>query len=64
MEASLLHYMDKLVYPDVSATALTVGGVIVCAFKLALYGSQAWRIRNNELKQSLPFQNRRRTAAL
>jgi hypothetical protein len=47
----LLHYLDKLVYPDVSATALTVAGVIVCAFNLALYGSQAWRMRNNGLKQ-------------
>ena len=45
----LLHYMDKLVYPDVSATALTVAGVIVCAFNLALYGRQTWRIRNDGL---------------
>jgi Protein of Unknown function (DUF2784) len=41
----LLHYMDKLVYPNISATALTVAGVIVCAFNLALYGRQVWRIR-------------------
>ena len=41
----LLHYLDKLVYPDISATALTVAGVIVCAVNLALYGRQAWRIR-------------------
>ncbi|HEX6502333.1 MAG TPA: DUF2784 domain-containing protein [Terriglobales bacterium] len=41
----LIHYLDKLVYPDISATALTVAGVIVCAFNLALYGRQAWRIR-------------------
>jgi uncharacterized protein DUF2784 len=41
----LLHYMDKLVYPDVSATVLTVAGVIVCAFNLAVYGRHAWRIR-------------------
>lgn len=41
----LLHYLDKLVYPDISAAALTVAGVIVCAFNLALYGRQAWRIR-------------------
>jgi hypothetical protein len=34
----LLHYLDKLVYPDISATALTVAGVIVCAFNLVLYG--------------------------
>jgi hypothetical protein len=41
----LLHYLDKLIYPDLSATALTVAGVIVCAFNLALYGRQALRIR-------------------
>jgi len=51
----LLHYMDKLVYPDISATALTVAGVIVCAFNLVLYGKQAWRVRS---------QNQRRTRAL
>src|SRR6266853_3058686 len=42
----LLHYLDKLVYPNISATALTVAGVIVCTFNLALYGRQAWRIRH------------------
>ena len=47
----LLHYMDKLVYPDVSATTLTVAGVIVCGFNLVLHGRQAWRIRSNRLKQ-------------
>ena len=58
----LLHYMDKLVYPDISVTTLTVAGVIVCAFNLALYGRQAWRIRNQGLK--VPFHNHGRTAAL
>ncbi len=38
----LLHYLDKLVYPDVSATVLTVAGVLVCAFNLALYGRRMW----------------------
>jgi hypothetical protein len=47
----LLHYMDKLVYPDISVTTLTMAGVIVCAFNLALYGRQAWRIWNQGLKQ-------------
>jgi hypothetical protein len=42
----LLHYMDKLVYPDISATTLTVAGVIVCAFNLVLYGRQVSRIRH------------------
>src|SRR5215470_1663578 len=41
----LLHYLDRLVYPDISATALTIAGVVVCAFNLALYASQAWRGR-------------------
>lgn len=34
----LLHYMDKLVYPDISTTTLTVAGVIVCVFNLIMYG--------------------------
>jgi hypothetical protein len=41
----LLHYMDKLVYPDISATVLTVAGVVVCALNLALYGRQLWMAR-------------------
>jgi hypothetical protein len=41
----LLHYLDKLVYPDVSATALTIAGVIICALNLAFYGRQIWTAR-------------------
>jgi hypothetical protein len=37
----LLHYLDKLVYPDISATILTVAGVIICALNLAFYGIKA-----------------------
>src|SRR5215467_11735757 len=51
----LLHYLDKVVYPDISATVLTVTGVIVCAFNLVLYGRRAWR--------TLSY-NQRRTRAL
>ena len=38
----LLHYLDKLVYPDISATVLTIAGVVVCVLNLALYGRQMW----------------------
>jgi hypothetical protein len=38
----LLHYLDRLVYPDVSPTVLTVVGVFVCALNLALYARQIW----------------------
>lgn len=34
----LLHYLDRLVYPDISAMVLTVAGVLVCVLNLALYG--------------------------
>jgi Protein of Unknown function (DUF2784) len=51
----LLHYMDKLVYPDVSPTVLTMAGVLVCAFNLAIYGRRAWRVSPH---------NQRRTRAL
>ena len=36
----LLHYLDKLVYPNISPTMLTVTAVIVCALNLAFYGWQ------------------------
>jgi hypothetical protein len=38
----LLHYLDRLVYPDISPTVLTVAGVFVCALNLALYARQIW----------------------
>jgi hypothetical protein len=41
----LLHYLDKLVYPDISATVLTVAGVFVCVLNLTLYGRQMWIAR-------------------
>ena len=42
----LLHYMDQLVYPDISATVLTVAGVLVCALNLALYARQLLTARS------------------
>jgi len=41
----LLHYLDKLVYPDISGTILTVAGVIICTLNLAFYGRQIWIAR-------------------
>src|SRR5260370_28459763 len=42
----LLHYLDKLVYPDISATVLTIAGVIICALNLAFYCRQIWLARH------------------
>ena len=42
----LLHYLDKLVYPDVSVTVLTVAGMIICALNLAFYVRQIWIARH------------------
>src|SRR5882762_5019166 len=36
----LLHYLDKLVYPDISSTMLTIAGVTTFALHLAFYGGQ------------------------
>jgi hypothetical protein len=41
----LLHYLDKLVYPDISSTILTIAGITICALNLALYGRQIWIAR-------------------
>jgi hypothetical protein len=38
----LLHYLDKLVYPDIYSTMLTIAAVIVCGLNLAFYGRQVW----------------------
>ncbi|HSY99203.1 MAG TPA: DUF2784 domain-containing protein [Terriglobales bacterium] len=38
----LLHYLDKLVYPDISANVLTIAGVVVCIANLAFYVRQGW----------------------
>ena len=41
----LLHYLDKLVYPDISSAMLTIAGVIICGLNLAFYGWQMWTAR-------------------
>jgi hypothetical protein len=38
----LLHYLDKLVYPDIPANVLTVAGVLVCVLNLVIYGWRMW----------------------
>ena len=42
----LFHYLDKLVYPNISTTILTVAGVVICALNLAFYGRQIWIARH------------------
>lgn len=41
----LLHYLDKLVYPDISSAALTLAGVLVCVLNLGFYGKQILTVR-------------------
>jgi hypothetical protein len=41
----LLHYLDKLVYPDISASMLTIAVVVICVLNLAFYGRQIWIAR-------------------
>ena len=43
----LLHYLDKLVYPDVSSTLLAIVAVVVCGANFAFYGWQLWASRRN-----------------
>ena len=33
----LLHYLDKLVYPELPASVLTAAALIVCVFNVAYY---------------------------
>jgi hypothetical protein len=41
----LLHYLDKVVYPDIPAVALTISAVIVGAANLAYYVRLFWIMR-------------------
>ena len=42
-ESFLVHYLDRLVYPDVNPAALMAGGVAVCVFNLSIYVRRALR---------------------
>ena len=52
----LLHYLDKLIYPDISPSVLTVAALIVCALNLGFYTWRMWdgrRIRSL-LRNAMP----------
>lgn len=40
----LIHYLDRIVYPDVSVRMLTICGVAVCAANLLIYLYRALRL--------------------
>lgn len=41
----LLHYLDRLVYPNISPAMLTIAAVIFCGLNLAFYARQVWVVR-------------------
>jgi hypothetical protein len=41
----LLHYLDRLVYPDIRESLLVCVGVAVCLFNLSIYAYRLWRSR-------------------
>ncbi len=52
----LLHYLAKLIYPDISPSVLTIVALIVCALNLCFYTWRIWdgrRIRSL-LKNAMP----------
>ena len=38
--AFLIHYLDRIVYPDIPESVLVSAGIVVCAFNLGVY---VWR---------------------
>lgn len=52
----LLHYLDRLVYPNISSAVLTIAAVIICGLNLALYVWQIWmaRVRNSRSSSRRP----------
>jgi len=47
----LLHYLDRLVYPNISPILLTSAGVLVCVVNLTFYSRQAYRNRTGRQVQ-------------
>lgn len=45
----LLHYLDKLVYPDISATVLAVVAVVICTLNLGFYARKIWIARRKRI---------------
>jgi hypothetical protein len=43
----LLHYLDAIVYPNLPAWLITVAGVAVCVFNLAIYVRRLWSRRSS-----------------
>jgi len=41
----LHHYLDRLVYPNISPILVTSAGVVVCVANLTFYSTQAYRNR-------------------
>jgi len=41
----LLYYLDRLAYPDIPSTALTIAAVIIRGLNLAFYARQIWMAR-------------------
>jgi hypothetical protein len=44
--AFLMHYIDRLVYPDLPESALVLIGVSVCGLNLVLYVWRYWKARS------------------
>jgi hypothetical protein len=47
----MLHYLDKLVYPDVPPDLLTVASILVCAINLTIYILR-WRRESGIVRHS------------
>jgi hypothetical protein len=48
----LLHYLDALVYPDISGTLLMTAGVAACLLNLGVYARRFWNARREQANLS------------
>ena len=40
----LVHFLDSVIYPEISVQLLTICGVAVCGVNLAIYARRYWRV--------------------
>ena len=45
----LIHYLDRRMYPNISATILTAASILVCPLNLAVYGRQMSIARRRQI---------------
>jgi len=48
----LLHYLDALVYPNISSAVIMIAGIAICVLNLAVYARRFWKTARERTRDS------------